>query len=218
MEKRAVQGIFVLCSLVLPAMLASVAWAPAVAGSLDSLSRFYDVVQTYNTQFWQVVLDEGLNTIEESSGTMQLARPGRFRWDYEPPNEQLIVSDGNKVWLYDIELEQVTVRSQEHSLGKTPATILAGDGDIASSYALRDLGPAGELVWVGMKPRDSESGFSDMRIGFEGDELRIIELVDALGQTTRIMLTGGVENEPIDDSRFVLVPPPGVDVIDETVQ
>jgi len=202
----------------LSSLLLVAAGLPAFAGSLDSLDRFYGSVQTYTAQFRQVVLDEGLNPIDESSGTMQIARPGRFRWDYEPPNEQRIVSDGNKVWLYDIELEQITVRLQEKSLGRTPATLLAGSGDIDSSYEVRDLGPAGVLVWVGITPRDSDSGFDDMRIGFEGDQLRIIELVDGLGQTTRMTLTGGVENEPVDDSRFVLVPPQGVDVIDETVE
>jgi len=207
----------VLWSLTLSLLVAS-AGAPMAAGSLDSLDRFYDSVQTYTARFQQVVLDEGLNAIDESSGIMQISRPGRFRWDYDPPNEQRIVSDGNKVWLYDIELEQITVRLQEKSLGRTPATLLAGSGDLDSSYEVRDLGPAGALVWVGISPRDNDSGFDDIRIGFEGDQLRIIELVDGLGQTTRMTLSDGVENQPIDESRFVLVPPPGVDVIDETVQ
>lgn len=191
-----------------------------IAGSksLDSLDRFFETVQTYTARFQQVILDEGLNPIEESSGVMQIARPGRFRWDYEPPNEQHIVSDGQKVWLYDIELEQITVRSQERSLGKTPATLLAGSSDIKSNYEIRDLGQTGVLVWVGMKPKDSESGFSDMRIGFEDDELRIMELVDGLGQTTRITLTEASENQEIDDARFILAPPEGVDIIDETTQ
>ena len=186
--------------------------------SLESLDRFYQSVQTYTARFQQVVLDEGLNPIEESSGLMQIARPGRFRWDYEPPNEQYIVSDGERVWLYDIELEQITVRSQEQSLGKTPATLLAGSSDIKTNYEIRDLGQAGVLVWVGMTPKDNESGFSDMRIGFENDELRIMELVDGLGQTTRITLTEATENQQIDDARFTLEPPPGVDIIDETTQ
>ena len=208
--------------LLLPATLVFVWHLSSVAhaepNSLESLDRFYQTVQTYMARFQQVVLDEGLNPIEESSGVMQIARPGRFRWDYEPPNEQHIVSDGKKVWLYDIELEQITVRSQEQSLGRTPATLLAGSSDIKSNYEIRDLGQAGALVWVGMTPKDSESGFSDMRIGFENDELRILELVDGLGQTTRITLTEASENQQIDDARFTLESPPGVDVIDETVQ
>ena len=218
MKYRTVRKLVILWSLMLLSLLVAGAGVPVVAGSLDSMDRFYGSVQTYTAQFQQVVLDEGLNPIDESSGTMQIARPGRFRWDYEPPNEQLIVSDGTKVWLYDIELEQITVRLQEKSLGRTPATLLAGSGDIASGYDVRDLGLAGALSWVGITPKDSDSGFDDMRFGFEGDELRIIELVDGLGQTTRMTLTDGVENEPIDDSRFVLVPPQGVDVIDETVE
>ena len=198
--------------------LYTAAVARAGPASIDSLNRFYDSVRTYTAQFEQVVLDEGLNPIEESSGTVQIARPGRFRWDYEPPNEQRIISNGDKVWVYDIELEQITVRSQEQSLGKTPASLLAGGSDITSGYEVRDLGQSGVLTWVGMKPRDVESGYSDMRIGFENNELRIMELVDGLGQTTRIILTNAQENLEIDESRFVLLPPQGVDVIDETAQ
>jgi outer membrane lipoprotein carrier protein len=203
---------------VFAALLIWDACGKATAGSLDSLDRFYESVFTYTARFDQVVLDEGLVPIEESSGVMQIARPGRFRWDYEPPNEQTIVGDGSKVWIYDVELEQITVRPQEQSLGRTPATILAGSGDITANYEIRDLGPAGSLTWVAITPRDSDgdSGFDAIRIGFEGDELRVLELVDGLGQTTRITMSGGAENVPVDDSRFVLTPPDGVDVIDES--
>ena len=195
------------------ALLMSAA-SQAVAGSLDSLDRFYNTVHTYTARFNQVVLDEGLVPIEESSGVMQIARPGRFRWDYEPPNEQTIVGDGTRVWIYDIELEQITVRPQEQSLGRTPATILAGSGDIDTSYDVEDLGIAGSQTWVAVKPRDEDSGFNDMRIGFEGDALRTIELVDGLGQTTRITMTEGIENETVNETRFELIVPEGVDVID----
>lgn len=204
-------------ALVLIAAPAILAPHGAFAGSaVDSLNRFYEQVRTFSASFEQVVLDEGLNPIEESSGIMQIARPGRFRWDYEPPNEQIILSDGERVWVYDIELEQITVRSQEQSLGRTPAALLAGAGDIQSSYRITDLGQTGALSWVSMKPSDEEGGFSDLRIGFEQDRLRVMELVDGLGQTTRITLSNASENGNIDDSRFVLVPPAGVDVIDET--
>ncbi len=208
----------VVSALLLALFLAIDAGRAAAAGSLDSLGRFYDNVITYTARFDQVVLDEGLNTIEESAGVMQIARPGRFRWDYEPPNEQTIVGDGTRVWIYDIELEQITVRPQERLLGRTPATILAGSGDFTTNYEVRDLGPAGSLEWVGIKPRDNDSGFNDMRIGFEGDALRTIELIDGLGQTTRITMNNGTENEPAEDSRFTLTPPEGVDVIDESLE
>jgi len=204
-----------LIQTVLALALTVSAASQAVAGSLDSLDRFYNTVHTYTARFNQVVLDEGLVPIEESSGVMQIARPGRFRWDYEPPNEQTIVGDGTRVWIYDIELEQITVRPQEQSLGRTPATILAGSGDIDASYDVQDLGIAGSQTWVAVKPRDEDSGFNDMRIGFEGDALRTIELVDGLGQTTRITMTEGIENETVDETRFEMIPPEGVDVIDE---
>lgn len=202
-----------------------VLWVAAVVSSGASadinpdVNHFFNEVQTYSARFQQVVLDEGFNPIEESSGTVTIKRPGRFRWDYEPPSEHRIISDGEKVWTYDIELEQVTVRSLREAVGKTPAGLLAGGADIEEEFEVTDLGEVnGPLYWVRMVPKSEDVGFDDIRIGFEDGSLRVMELVDGLGQTTRITMTDGVENQPIDDARFEFVPPEGVDVIDETAQ
>lgn len=193
--------------------------ASAFAGVSENLDHFFNDVRTYSARFQQVVLDEGFNPIEESSGKVLLKRPGRFLWDYEPPNEHKIISDGDKVWVYDVELEQVTVRSLKEAVGKTPAGLLAGGADIDKEFEVTDLGKVnGPLHWVRMVPRSKDVGFEDIRIGFEDGRMRVMELVDGLGQTTRITMTDAAENESIPDSRFQFTPPDGVDVIDETAQ
>lgn len=203
------------CLLLAAGLACTSAWATVS----ENLDHFFEDVRTYSARFQQVVLDEGFNPIEESSGLVTIKRPGRFRWDYEPPDETRIISNGDKVWIFDVALDQVTVRSYEEALGNTPAALLAGGAGIGEAFEVTDLGEVnGPLHWVRMVPRSQDVGFEDIRIGFEDGRLRVMELVDGLGQTTRITMADGVENETIDDSRFQFNPPDGVDVIDETEQ
>ena len=164
-----------------------------------------------------VTEDEALyEALSADTGRMAIARPGRFRWDYDAPLEQIIVSDGERVWIYDVELEQVTARRLGDALGRTPAILLAGDGDVEDAYRVEDLGAEGPLAWVALTPRSDDSHFAAIRIGFESERLRMLELVDGFGQTTRITLHQAEENPQPDAARFAFVPPDGVDVIDET--
>jgi len=193
--------------------LALSAGVTSAATGPEGLKRFFNEVQTYTARFDQVVLDETLNVVEESGGEMWIARPGKFRWDYTPPVQQEIVSNGKTVWLYDIDLEQVTIRDLSETVGRTPAILLAGQDDIGNNYDISDLGNQGSLAWVGLKPRYEDAHFSDVRIGFENGAIKIMELVDGLGQLTRITLSGAVENPQVGDSKFEFQPPSGVDVI-----
>ncbi|MCG6871788.1 MAG: outer membrane lipoprotein chaperone LolA [Gammaproteobacteria bacterium] len=183
----------------------------------NELDRFFAEVETFEAGFEQAVLDEGLNVIEESAGRMWLLRPGRFRWEYGAPDPQLIVGDGKKVWIHDMELEQITVRDQVTTLGNTPAALLAGKGDVRKRFTVEDLGDGGPIHWYRLLPKtkSGDSSFDDVRIGFEEGRLRLMELLDGLGQTTRIILKDMRENVPADPQRFVFTPPPGVDIIDE---
>lgn len=199
--------------------LAAIVCRIAMADVNPQVNHFFNEVQTYSAKFQQVVLDEGFNPIEESAGIVMIKRPGKFRWDYEPPSEHRIISNGDKVWTYDVELEQVTVRSLKEAVGKTPAGLLAGGTDVNEEFKVSDLGEVnGPLYWVRMEPKNEDVGFEDIRIGFEDGRLRVMELVDSLGQTTRITMTDGEENQPMQDKRFEFTPPEGVDVIDETAQ
>lgn len=180
------------------------------------LNRFLNQVTTYTAEFDQVVLDEELRQIDEASGTLSIVRPGKFRWDYDPPLEQQIVGDGTKVWIYDLELKQVIVRDQQKTLGQSPAILLSGDSDIADSYTMREVGLQGQFQWINIKPRSQETSFEEIRIGFLDEQMSIMELIDNLGQTTRINFRNAAENLSVPGDQFEFTPEPGVDVIDET--
>lgn len=185
---------------------------------INALRFFFNEVKTFEAAFGQVVLDESLETVDDGKGKVWIKRPGLFRWDYEPPEAQEIVGDGERVWIYDIELEQINVRNQQAALGRTPAILLAGGVDMDKDYIIVDIGAQGRFDWVNLVPKDEESGFTEIRIGFEDNRLRLMELLDTLGQRTRMTFVDIKENHDIPDKAFIFVPPPGVDIVDESSQ
>lgn len=198
------------------ALLSCTATYVQASPGIDSLNYFFDQIKSFEAAFGQEVLDETMDSLDHGKGKVWIKRPGLFRWDYEPPEAQEIVGDGDRIWIYDIELEQVTVRNQQQALGRTPAILLAGSGDLEQNYTVIDIGTQGRFDWVNLIPLDEESGFTEIRIGFEDNRLRLMELLDNLGQRTRMSFVDLKENQPISDSIFNFVPPPGVDVIDES--
>lgn len=189
--------------------------ACAVADGYERLDRFFEKVTTFKASFIQVVLDENLLALEETSGLLWIARPGRFRWDYESGHRQSIVADGEVLWLYDVELEQVTRRAQESAIGQTPAVLLSGGQHYRKDYNVTILGRQGAVNWISLVPKFSDGSFAEIQLGFEGETLRLIQLLDELNQITRVTLANVVENEPIPDSVFRFIPPTGVDVISD---
>ncbi len=181
---------------------------PALAFA-DPLEAFLKDLHTLEAAFVQVVTDEGGEVLERSEGKVWLKRPGRFRWEYQRPYRQLILADGRRLWIYDPDLEQVTVKPLS-ALGETPASLLA------SEEPLEGFDVEVEGSWVLLRPRSREMGFETLRLGFEGGELRAMVLRDALGHVTRIALRDVRRNPPLDDALFTFTPPPGADVIDET--
>jgi len=181
----------------------------------DSLRHFFTHVHRFTARFNQVVLDEALNVIQESNGTLSIERPNKFRWDYDAPLKQLIVADGQKIWIYDADLQQVTVRVMKGGLADTPAVLLAGKGRIDDTFTLKNLGKQGQLQWVQLLPKRKDGGFETIRIGFEKGHMRILEMVDGFGQTTRVTLSQPKENPAIEPGRFSFKPPRGVDVVGE---
>ena len=199
-------------SLVVIAMLS---WAPEVQAAND-LQRFFDDVQSYTAKFSQVVLDESFNLLQESSGTLWIQRPDKFRWDYDIPFEQHIVGDGERIWVHDVELQQVTVRRVSGGLGATPALLLAGRGKLDENFSVNSLGLQGQLEWTQLIPKNKDGGYEEIRVGFENGRIRILEMIDGFGQTTRIALRDATENVEINAGKFVFEPPPGTDVVGET--
>ena len=145
----------------------------------------------------------------------QRKRPGRFRWVYAKPVDQLIVGDGERVWIYDRDLSQVTVRKLSRALGSTPAALLAGDADIERAFALSDAGMRDGLEWLEARPKEAEAGFERVRMGFDAGGLQAMELVDHFGNTTRLRFSNLQRNPKIDPAEFRFEPPPGADVLGE---
>lgn len=182
---------------------------------LDSLNYFFDEIRSFEAEFGQVILDETLTELDRGQGRVWVARPGLFRWNYEDPDLQEIVGDGARVWVYDIDLEQVSVRPQDEAIGHSPAVLLSGSQSLEDSFSIIDIGTQGPYDWINLVARDDENEFREIRIGFEDNRLRLMELVDHLEQRTRIIFHEMIENIEIPESRFRFIPPEGVDVIDE---
>lgn len=192
--------------------------APTVAissVSLDRLSKFFEQDSTYFAEFYQVILDEGLFLVEESVGLMWLSRPNRFRWEYSEPFAQTIVSDGTNIWEYDVELEQATVRKFTDVFDRSAAQVLAGTYDLEENYIVEDLDIQGQLAWVSIQPKiEGSAQFESMRLGFDEQSLRSVEILDTLGNTTRLQLLDVVQGSEFDEATFQIVLPQGVDLID----
>lgn len=185
------------------------------AGGTEALRAYLRDTQTVRARFAQVVVDKNMKRISEATGTMQLQRPGRFRWEYTKPYEQLVVGDGARIWIYDKDLNQVTMRKLDRALGSTPAALLAGSNEIEKAFTLTDISPQEGLEWVEATPKAKDSTFERVRMGFGKEGLEALELRDAFGQTT-LMKFGSIERNPkIGPEVFRFTPPKGADVIAE---
>ncbi len=207
--------LLILAVMFLLGICSAMAATNAPKSGADSLRRFFQEVNTFSARFKQVVFDESLKPIQESSGTLWIERPNKFRWDYEKPYKQQIVADGKRLWVYDVGLQQATVRDLTGGLNDTPAMLLAGKGRLDDNFTIQPLDEQGNLMWVQLKPRHKDSGYDDIRIGFAQGKLRVIEMVDGFGHTTRVTLESPRENARIESARFSFTPPDGVDVVGE---
>jgi chaperone LolA len=196
-------------------LFALVLGSAAHAGGVERLKAFIAGAQTAEADFSQTVADKTGRVTQQASGRMAFARPGKFRWDYSKPYEQVIVGDGVKLWLYDADLEQVTVKSLGDVIAGTPAALLAGDNSIEKYFSLKNAGEAGGLEWLEATPKNKDTSFERIRMGFKGDVLVQMELDDFFGQRTTLKLSRFVRNPTIAPSRFTFTPPKGADVIDE---
>lgn len=199
------------------ALVAGLAALPASAADVaERAQRFLDETSSLRAHFAQTLADPSGQPVQEAQGTLELKRPGRFRWEYAPPDEQVVVADGKRLWLYDPALEQVTVKAVDSTLGSTPAMLLSGTGKLTDAYEVVSEYEEDGLDWVELKPRASEGDFTRVRLAFAGEELQRMELTDALDQVTSITLEDVARNVEIDDARFAFEPPPGTDVIGDT--
>jgi outer membrane lipoprotein carrier protein len=187
--------------------------ASAHAGAIDSLRGFVRETQSARASFSQVVLDRAGQARQQASGTMVFSRPGKFRWTYDKPYEQLIVGDGVKLWVYDKELEQVTVKQLGEALGSSPAALLAGNNEIEKFFSLSDAGARDGLDWLEAVPKSKDTTFEFIRMGFAGSTLKVMELKDNFGQRTVIRFDKLERNPKLSADQFKFTPPKGADVI-----
>ncbi len=189
--------------------------ASAHADSLDKLKAFISGTQTMRAGFEQSVIDKNGKSMQGASGTMQFSRPGKFRWEYLKPYKQEVVGDGVKLWIFDPDLNQVTVKKLGDSLGDSPAALLAGNNDLDKHYTLTDTGSKADIEWLDAVPKSKDTTFERVRIGFKGDALNVMELKDNFGQTTVIKFSALEKNPKLAGGAFTFVPPKGVDVVGE---
>jgi len=202
-----------LMALLLVLALSGVAQAATGRQKLDA---FFKGLKTMRAEFVQKVLDKDQRVKEQSEGVMYLSRPGHFRLEYTKPYSQLYVADGQKLWMYDKDLEQVTVRPQADTLGSTPALLLSGGVPLDRDFNIKDLGVhEGGLTWLELTPKKKDPTFSDIRLALDKDGVRAMQMTDNFGQITRMYFTSIERNPAISPDRFRFTPPPGVDVVGE---
>ncbi|HSI44739.1 MAG TPA: outer membrane lipoprotein chaperone LolA [Methylophilus sp.] len=187
----------------------------ANADGVDDLKQFYKSTQSMRAQFTQTVFDQKGRKLQEVNGNMLLHRPNKFRWDYQKPFEQQIISDGHQVFLFDVDLQQVSVRTVDKVLGTSPAALLAGGPNVEESFRLSRLVDYEGLQRVQAKPKEKDSGFQVVIISFDHGKLADMRLVDAFGQSTHIVFSNVEVNPSLNTSQFLFTVPKGVDVVGE---
>ena len=198
----------------LAAVLLALGASLARADGLDSLRDFVRDVKSGSAAFTQTVTSVDGAKKKVSSGTFEFARPNRFRFSYLKPFEQQIVSDGQKVWIYDADLNQVTVRKLGQALGATPAALLAGAA-LEKEFDLSAQPSVEGIDWVMARPRQKDGAFESMRIGFRGKELAAVDILDSFGQRSLLQFSRFVANAALPDGRFQFVAPTGADLIQQ---
>jgi outer membrane lipoprotein carrier protein len=192
-----------------------IALPAAAADGVVLLKQFVERTHAARGSFVQSIYRANGGRGEESGGEFVFQRPGKFRWTYARPYPQVLVGDGVKLWSYDPDLAQVTVKRMGDALGGTPAAILAGDTDLNASFVLEDGGEANGLVWAVATPKATDSSFARMKLGFDGARLVGMEIRDNFGQITILKFTAFEANPAIDPAVFTFTPPAGVDVVGE---
>ncbi len=181
----------------------------------DALQRYFSDMSGMRAKFTQTVSGGGRLHDDQSWGEIFVKRPDHFRLQYTKPYRQLYVADGNRVWSYDEDLAQITVKPQGDLLGNTPAMLLSNPQKLEDSFTIRRLESSSDIAWFELTPREPEANFERVRLAFANGTLREMELSDSLGQVTTLEFSELVKNPKLDNDLFRFVPPAGVDIIGE---
>lgn len=190
--------------------------AAALETGRARLDRFLAELTSFTATFEQQLFDEYGELLETSTGDVVIAKPGKFRWEYREPYEQIIVSDGATLWVYDVDLEQVSINPLASDNSDSPAALLVGDLDVDRHYVVTEAPPVDGIVWLSLAPRAAQAQYSSVEIGFDESGLHGMRLSDNLRQLTAITFSDIARNVGIEPDRFAFTPPPGVDVLTNT--
>jgi outer membrane lipoprotein carrier protein len=177
------------------------------------VDKYLNGVTTWSADFTQTIDDGHGKVTRSAAGKLYLQKPGKFRWDYADPSEQLILADGKQIWFYDKDLQQANVRSMDASLANTPAVLLSGGGSVSTQFDVTALPPSDGLEWFQLIPKHADTDFQLVRIGFRNGDLASMFLADKLNQVTQLAFTNSKRNPKLASDLFTFVPPAGVDVI-----
>jgi len=186
------------------------------ATAADELENFFRNLKTFTANFEQTVVNAKLGGADNAKGVLYIKRPGRFRWDYETPYKQEIVSDGKLLWIYDVDLEQVTTKKFDQAVGSTPAVLLSSDQPLNKTFSLKELGEHEGLKWLQLIPKEKNASFKSMELGLANGVLVQMLLDDNLDQTTQLIFSKQKRNVKIDSALFVFKVPEGVDVFESS--
>lgn len=206
MIKRCATQWLLLGWLILPSM----AFAES---AVDKLNAFVQEVSQLEADFQQTVIDSDGQVLEEATGQFLLSRPGKFRWDYETPFPQQIVADGERIWFYDVDLEQITVKLQDEALAETPAGLLSGNTLPEAEYTIREIESEDDLQWVRLSPKEADNTYQTVALAFDATGIREMLMVDSFDQRTRLVFSNIKINEDLPESSFQFIAPEGVDVV-----
>jgi outer membrane lipoprotein carrier protein len=202
------------CSaLLLGCLLALLSAIGAAASATTEVEKYLGGLATWSADFTQTIDDGHGKVLRSAAGKLYLKKPGKFRWDYVQPSEQLILADGKQIWFYDKDLQQANVRDMNDSLANTPAVLLSGGGPLSGQFDVTALPPSDGLQWYQLIPKHADTDFQLVRIGFRNSELASMFLADKLNQVTQLTFTNPKRNAKFAPDLFAFVPPPGVDVI-----
>lgn len=196
-------------SFLLASCLSGIALAQSAESRLNAALKRLD---NLTAEFKQTVLDRDKRVIEQSSGKVAIQRPGKFSWIYTSPYEQQIIADGSELWVYDVDLDQVTVKPMESGLAAAPIMILMKQQDIGVDFVIREVGQRKFLYWVSLDPKTKDMEYSKVFIGLENGVVKAMELRDSFGQSTQIVFENLRFNVVHDPATFQFIPPAGVDV------
>jgi outer membrane lipoprotein carrier protein len=185
----------------------------ALATPATEVEKYLSGLATWSADFTQTIDDGHGNVMRSAAGKLYLQKPGKFRWDYSQPSEQLILTDGKQIWFYDKDLQQANVRDMDASLSSTPAVLLSGSGSVSDQFDVTALPASGGLEWYQLIPKHPDTDFQLVRIGFNKGDLASMFLADKLNQVTQLTFTNPKRNARFAPDLFSFVPPPGVDVI-----